>query len=194
MSPLAPKISKSDRTRSAILDAARQAFAEAGFEGATIRDIAHRAGIDPALVMRYFENKEGLFARATAFDLKLPNLADARTEDVGATLVAHFLDLWEDPKTGGALTILLRTSTSSAQAADRMGEIFAQQVKVALRQAAAPNELATRAALVSSQLLGFALCRYVLRLPPIAGLSREQIVQALAPTVRHYLAEPLRSP
>ena len=132
MRDLGPKPSKSDRTRSAILSAAREAFAEAEFEGATIRDIARRAGADPALVMRYFENKEGLFARATAFDLQLPDLRDVSIDDLGATLVAHFLDLWEDEISGGALTILLRSATSSREAADRVREIFSEQVEVRL--------------------------------------------------------------
>ena len=191
MSDSAAKLSKSDRTRSSILNAAREAFAEAGFESATIRGIAHRAGVDPALVIRYFENKEGLFARATAFDLKLPELADVSDDDLGATLVSHFLDLWEDKRSGGALTILLRTATSSQQAADRMREIFAEQVKPALTRAAAPGEFAIRAALVSSQLLGFALCRYVLRLPPAVNMPRKRVIKALAPTVRRYLVDAL---
>ena len=52
------------RTEAAILDAARALFAETGFERATIRAVASRAGVDPALVMQYFGSKEGLFAAA----------------------------------------------------------------------------------------------------------------------------------
>jgi AcrR family transcriptional regulator len=191
MNDSSPKPSKSDRTRSAILNAARAAFAETGFEGATIRDIARRAGADPALVMRYFENKEGLFARATAFDLRLPDLADVSADDLGARLVAHFLDLWESETSGGALTILLRSATSSREAADRVREIFAEQVESALKRAAPPGEFAVRAALVASQLLGFALCRYILGLPPAANMPRERVIATLGPTVRRYLVGPI---
>ena len=49
-----------------------------GYERTTVRDVAARAAIDPAMVMRYFGSKEGLFARATAFDLQLPDLTPGR--------------------------------------------------------------------------------------------------------------------
>jgi hypothetical protein len=35
--------------------------------------------------------------------------------------------------------------------------------------------------------MGFALCRYVLRLPPVIAMSRPEIVKWLAPTVQRYL-------
>src|SRR6266581_4742344 len=66
---------RSDTTKAAILAAARQHFAASGYERATIRAIAADAGIDPAMVMRYFGNKEKLFAAAAEFDLRLPDLA-----------------------------------------------------------------------------------------------------------------------
>ena len=71
------KTAKSQRTKAAILKAAQQLFADQGYERATVRDIAARAAIDPAMVIRYFGSKEGLFAQATAFDLKLPDLTVA---------------------------------------------------------------------------------------------------------------------
>jgi AcrR family transcriptional regulator len=45
-----------------ILDAALAAFAEAGYEGATIADVAQRAGVSPGLVVHYFRTKAELFA------------------------------------------------------------------------------------------------------------------------------------
>ena len=58
------KPTKSARTRSAILDAAQRLFAEHGYDGTTVRDIAAQASIDPAMVIRYFGNKDELFAQA----------------------------------------------------------------------------------------------------------------------------------
>ena len=48
-------------TREAILAAARDAFAERGYDKATIRQIAAGAVVDPALVHHYFGTKEQLF-------------------------------------------------------------------------------------------------------------------------------------
>ena len=38
------------------------------------------------------------------------------------------------------------------------------------------------------QMLGVALCRYVLALPPVTAMSRAEIEQQLGPTVQRYLA------
>ena len=92
-----PRPSKSDRTRAAILAAAQALFAEQGYERTTVRDVAARAEIDPALVIRYFGSKEGLFARAAVFDLALPDLSAADRAGFGRALVRHFLGIWEGP-------------------------------------------------------------------------------------------------
>src|SRR6478672_1714405 len=49
------------RSRRALLAAAAALFDERGYELATIRDIGERAGVDPALIARYFGGKEGLY-------------------------------------------------------------------------------------------------------------------------------------
>jgi hypothetical protein len=69
-----------------------------------------------------------------------------------------------------------------------MRSIFATQVTAALGPA---EDAPARAGLVASQLLGMALCRYVLRLPPIVALDAETLVDALGPTVQRYLTAPL---
>src|SRR5215468_3816625 len=86
---------RSDATRAAILAAARHRFATDGYERATIRAIAIEADIDPAMVMRYYGNKERLFAAAAEFDLRLPDLARIPRTGYGRALVRHFVDRWE---------------------------------------------------------------------------------------------------
>src|SRR2546422_10073377 len=88
-------VRRSERTKAAILEAAREQFAASGYERATIRAIAAAAGIDPAMVMRYFGTKEKLFAAAAEFDLRLPDLAAVPRGTVGSVLVGYFLDRWE---------------------------------------------------------------------------------------------------
>ena len=78
MNDAAKKPGKSDRTRAAILEAARELFATEGYERATVRDIAAKAAIDPALVIRYFGSKEALFVRAADIELRMPDLARQR--------------------------------------------------------------------------------------------------------------------
>ncbi|WP_338696537.1 TetR family transcriptional regulator [Streptomyces sp. Q6] len=176
---------RSDATRAAILGAARERFAADGYERATIRAIARDARIDPSMVMRYFGNKEGLFASAVTLDLKLPDPAGIAREEIGRTLVGHFLALWEENE---VLTALLRVGTTNQAAAERMqGVLRDQLIPVARKVCPDPEQAPARAALGASQVLGLALTRYVLRFPASVAMSREEIVDWLGPTVQRYL-------
>ncbi|QIJ62704.1 TetR family transcriptional regulator [Streptomyces sp. JB150] len=187
-SPDSPRARRSDATRTAILDAARERFASDGYDRATIRAIARDAGIDPSMVMRYYGNKEGLFAAAVAVDLRLPDLAGVAGAEVGRAAADHFLDVWEGNE---VLTALLRVGVAHQAGTERLHGVFREQLlPFARRFCPDPEQAPVRAALVASQLLGLALTRYVLRLPPAAGLSREEIVAWLSPTLQRYLTEP----
>ncbi len=181
------KTAKSERTRATILKAAQALFAEFGYDRTTVRDIAARAAIDAALVMRYFGSKDELFARATVVDLKLPDLARLTPPQFGDALIRHFLDLWEGPSSNGSLTILLRASASNEEIAAKTRSVFAGQVMPMLAQVADRAEFATRAGLISSQLLGLALCRYVLKVPPVVAMTPGQIVTGVGPALQRYI-------
>ncbi|GAB3981995.1 TetR family transcriptional regulator [Actinoallomurus acanthiterrae] len=179
---------RSQESRAAILAAARRRFAADGYERATVRAIAADAGIDPSMVIRYYGSKEGLFAAAVDLDLRLPDLASIPPDQVGEIFVRHFFELWEGEGPGEVLTVLLRSAVTNDGAAERMRTVFATQVATALGSG---EDGPTRAALVASQLLGAALCRYILRLPPIVALDVDTLVAELAPTVQRYIGAPL---
>ncbi|MFF6778635.1 TetR family transcriptional regulator [Streptomyces sp. NPDC012637] len=176
---------RSDATRAAILDAARERFAADGYERATIRSIARDAGIDPSMVMRYYGNKEGLFAAASTIELELPELGSLPARHAGAALVTHFLDRWERDD---VLTGLLRVGVTNEAGAERMQRLFAEQIgPVVAGVCPDPADAPRRAGLVASQILGMALARYVLRLGPLVEMGREDVVAWLGPTVQRYL-------
>jgi AcrR family transcriptional regulator len=175
---------KSIRTRQSIEDAARNLFAANGFERTTVREIGARAGIDPSMIIRYFGSKDALFAAVAAPDLRLPDLGRVSREAIGESLVRHFLDLWEGEQSGGGLPVLLRSAASNEAAAARLREIFREQVFPAVARAGSPADAAARAGLVASQLLGLALCRYILKLPPLVALSPDEIVRAVGAAVQ----------
>ncbi|GAB2441865.1 TetR family transcriptional regulator [Nocardia tengchongensis] len=178
---------RSDATRAAILEAARRRFAEDGYRKATIRAIAADAGIDPSMVMRYYGNKDGLFDAALDVDLALPDLGAADPDSVGGLLAARFLELWEQPPTSDILLTLMRSALTDEAVAERTRRIFAQQLMPAVLRFGDPADAPHRAGLIASQILGLALCRYVLRLPPVVALTQEQIVAEVGPTVQRYL-------
>jgi AcrR family transcriptional regulator len=181
----APKVRRSDATRALILSAARERFAADGYERATIRAIADDAGVDPALVMRYYGNKAGLFAAAVDLDLRLQNVPTLPRGEVGEALIRHFLERWEGDD---ILQALLRTAATNESAAERMRLVFAKQIApMIVRLSDDAKSAPHRAGLVASQLMGFALCRYILRLPPVIAMRRAEIVKWLAPNLERYL-------
>lgn len=185
MSDSPPRKTKSDRTREAILQAARRLFSQKGYDGTTVRDIAAAAAIDPAMVIRYFGGKDTLFARAADIDLQLPDLSALPRDAVGEALVRHFLSLWEGDG-ASALPIALRSAASNELAAERLREIFATQVAPAIARLAGPDTPAV-AGLVATQILGLAFTRYVLKLPPVVALPRERLVLEVGRSIQGYI-------
>ena len=179
------------QAREAILDAARRRFAAQGFEGATMRAIARDAGVDPALVAYYFGSKSGLFLES----LRLPvNPADAiagllaeGADDLGARLVTRFLEVWDDPVSGGPVIDVLRTISSRPEL---LGEFLERQIVPRFAAAIEGPDAKLRATAVATQMLGLALARYILRLEPLASAPPPAVVALIAPTLQRYLDGP----
>src|SRR5699024_7200429 len=97
-----------EESKEAIVSAARAEFASSGYERATIRTIAARAGIDPAMVIRYFGSKRALFSASIEVDLGVESIeVPSAREHLGGALVRHVVSRWEGDHT---LRILLRTA------------------------------------------------------------------------------------
>ena len=183
---------RSDQTRAAILAAARRRFAADGFERTTIRAIAADAGIDPSMVMRYYGSKDGLFSAAADLDLQLPDLASVPREQLGETLVRHWVERWEGGSSDELLIVVFRSAITNEAAAERLRTVFGAQVAKAIATIVDDRaEAATRAGLVSTQMLGLALCRYILRLAPVVALDLDTLIATVSDTVQRYLTGPL---
>lgn len=179
------KVRRSDRTRAAILAAARERFAADGYAKATIRAIAAQAGIDPSMVMRYYGSKEKLLAAAADFALELPDLTAIPATEWGGLLARHLVRRWERDDT---LVALLRVAATHQAAAERARAIFANQVAPLVASIEPdPALAAVRAGLLATQMLGLAFSRYVLELPPVVALTADEVAAWLAPVLQHYL-------
>ena len=175
---------KSERTKAAIAEAARNLFARQGYERTTMRDIAAAASTDPSLIIRYFRSKDDLFSAVAEPELGLPELGNVRPSKMGVTLVAHFLDQWEG---GSGLPVLLRSAASNEAAARQLQKIFVEQVFPIVLSAGKRENGAERAGLVASQLIGLAMTRYILKLPPVVAMDRELIIRELGKTIQRYV-------
>lgn len=184
---------RSANTRHAILEAARSAFASHGYDRTTIRAVASSAGVDASMVMRYFGSKAGLFTAASTADLQPPDLCAVPESERGEVLVRHLIKRWEDPASGDKLMLLLRTAATSDDVAEQLQAVLGQLITgpIAGTGTTDPDE---RSAFIQAQMLGVALCRYVLRQEPLASMPISQVVAAVAPSVQAYLENPTAAP
>ncbi|MEV0388418.1 TetR family transcriptional regulator [Nonomuraea sp. NPDC050643] len=185
-----PFTERSAATRTAILSAARKLLIERGYEAMTIRAVAAQVGVDPSMVMRYYGSKAGLFGAAVDVDLRLAEVDRPPLDRLGEVLVRHFLARWEGGLSDDVLILLLRSASTNPMAAERMREVFETQIAAFVGRITKAPDAAYRAGLVSTQLLGLALTRYVLGFPPMAGADPETLVRDIGPVVQHYLVGP----
>jgi AcrR family transcriptional regulator len=178
---------RSEGTRRAILSAARAAFAARGYERTTIRAVAAGAGIDASMIMRYFGSKAGLFTAAATMDLDVPDLRQVPDGQRGELLVRYLVDRWEDTASDDELILLLRTAVTSEDVAAQLQSTLGQLITAPVA-ALGGDRAAERGGYIAAQLLGLALCRYILRQEPLASLPASQVVAAVAPSVQRYLA------
>jgi AcrR family transcriptional regulator len=180
--------------RDDIIRAARETFAEEGYDGTSLRAVARAAGVDAALIHHYFDGKAGLFIAAMAlpFDPRQVQLgADAASPSTlpGAAVVEGFLTMWDLAEgTGSSFVSCVGAMAASPDVADAMREFVRDRVWQHIRPIDGESEETTdaRRALVASQLMGLAYARYVLRVPPISTASPSEIGRWVGPTLERY--------
>jgi len=187
-------------TREAILAAAREAFAERGFDRTSIRAIATSAGVDPALVHHYFGTKDELFLATVQAPMDpatlLPEVLNGPVDGMPERMLRAFLSAWDHPVTGAAALALIRSGLQHDWSARLLRELLTTRIlrRVMGTLPIDPAEVPLRGALVASQMIGLAMIRYVLKLEPLASADHETVTAAIAPNVRRYLFEPLKLP
>jgi AcrR family transcriptional regulator len=153
-------------TRQALLEAARDLFATAGYDATTVRAVAERAGVNQALLFRYFGNKEGLFAEAV-LEQAMALLTDGPGDDLlERTLAAVLADAEHGPE---PLMAVLRAAGSAKVAEDvreRLGSAYSAAF-ASLVDTDDPDDARVRADLLLAWLLGISLMRGPLRAGPL---------------------------
>ena len=182
-------------TREAIAEAARRQFAELGYDRATLRGIAGEAGVDAALVVRFYGSKDGLFQEVMALPPAVAEafagLTDGPKATVGRRLAEVIVGMLENPRSRSIVVGRIRSASSHPDAAALVRETVTRDVG-RLVAALTDDEPETRAGLVGSQVVGLALARYVVQVEPLASLPAVDVIEYIAPTLQHYLVEPLR--
>lgn len=185
-------------TRGEIVEAAKRVFAAKGYDGASLRGVAREAGVDPALVHHYFDGKAALFVAAMAlpFDPRQVKEHAASSEYSGARTIEGFLTMWDRAEgTGSSFSSCMSAMAASPNVADAMREFVNERVWSVLRHKEGESEALKRrrTSMVSSQLMGLAFARYLLRVPPMSTASPKQIARWVGPTLDRYVTGPLES-
>jgi AcrR family transcriptional regulator len=188
-------------TRGEIVEAAKRVFAAKGYDGASLRAVAREARVDPALVHHYFDGKASLFVAAMAlpFDprsvLKQEDSAvSTSTMSVGTMVVTGFLTMWDHAEgTGSSFASCVAGMAASASVADAMREFVAERVwnTSSVNEGESDATTRQRRALVSSQLMGLAFTRYILRVPPVSTAAPADIARWAGPTLDRYMVGPI---
>ena len=183
-------------TRAEIITAARQAFTEEGYNQATLRGIARRAGVDPALVHHYFTDKPQLFVEAMQLpaDPQQVQQEAATPHDLpaGERLVERFLAQWEagDGPGSASFVSVAQAVAASPQAASAIREFVADRIRLTVPADEDPALSRRRRALVSAQLFGIAWHRYVMQVEPLASATRAEVARWAGPAIDPYLSRP----
>ena len=179
-------------SREAVLAAARARFASEGYEKTTLRAIARDAHVDPSMVLYLFGSKADLFRESLQliFDTQVlaSAIAGGEEPDIGTRMVRAYLTIWESPDSGPTMVTMLQSATSNSDAHEAFRGFMQSYVLTAVSGALGGDEHARlRALLAASQLVGTAVLRYIMKIPPLATLSGDELVRLIAPTVTRYL-------
>jgi AcrR family transcriptional regulator len=186
-------------TREAILDAARRAFAERGYQQATIREVAGIAGVDPALVHHYFGTKQDLFVAAVEipvnpFEAFVALVSEEGLETLGERLLGLFLSVWDHPDQHSPMLALIRSAVSEERAAAMLREFITEEILGRIARELGTPDATLRTNLVASQLVGLIMARYVIRIEPLASTPAPVLVAAIGPTLQRYITGDIGGP
>lgn len=168
-----PRRRDASTTRAALLAAARKLFVERGYDRTTVRDIASSAGVNQALLFRYFGSKDALFVNAMTCHSE-----ELLAETPAAELVAQVLARVFGPDVPSAddnpLQALLRSGANEQTAVlfrDHLGARY-REVLASLTDA---DDAELRADLVLAWLLGLAMLKQVLDHRPLCDADPRQV-------------------
>lgn len=182
-------------TREEILAAARKCFGKRGYDGTSLRAVAAKAGVDPALVRRFYGSKEGLLVAALIVtfrpDEDVAEVLSGDLDTLGDQIIGYTLSVWEQAPSREMLVGMIRSACTNERAAKLLRDFFAGQILARIAGALSDKEAELRASAIGSQIVGLAFYRYVLKVEPIASASPDSLRAMFGPTLQRYLTGPL---
>jgi AcrR family transcriptional regulator len=171
----APKRRDRAATRTALLEAARRRFAEQGFDGTGVREVAADAGVDATLIFRYFGSKQDLFAEAVQTEVP----EDLGEPGAGPAALAETMvrDVVLEDRAGPGehpLLVMLR-SAGRPEVRALLREEVCDRYLADLESRFEGDDADLRAELVGALLLGMGVMRSVVASPVLAAAEPDRV-------------------
>jgi AcrR family transcriptional regulator len=181
------------RTRQLLLDAARRRFAEDGYAATTVRDIAEDAGVNVALISRYFTSKEGLFEAclSTAGEELRRSTGDVGLDQLPAAIAQHIAGV-PAGSVAGQLALLLRSSGDERADRIRLEALRSSAGRLAALAGGDDLGLMLRAEVVLAAAIGIALLRTT-AIEPLSSAGVDELTEPLRDLIGALLADRERS-
>ena len=143
------------------------------------------------MVHHYFGNKEQLFVAAMELPLNpadmIGPLLQGDRDRLGERLLRTFLSVWDSEGMRAPMLAMIRSAVQEDQAATMMREFIQGVIVARAIETLDVDHVQWRASLVSTQVLGLAIARYIIKVEPLASAEPDEVVAAIAPTVQRYL-------
>jgi AcrR family transcriptional regulator len=171
-----------DPGRTAILRAARKAFARQPYNTVTLRGIAADAGVSAALIVKHFGSKEALFERVADFSEAAELLLAAADEELGRHAVLTLVNYRRENSADLLVRVVFAAGMGDERALIR--EHFREQVTRAFAARLTGPDTGLRAGLITAHLLGLGAAMAIDRTGLIATAEPETIADLYAPAVQ----------
>lgn len=190
-----PKSSRGD-ARQAIAKAAADEFSDRGYDATSMRGIARRAGVDPALVHHYFESKAALFAEAVRLPVRPDRIVrralDAPLDRLGESIASTVLTAWEDPRIRPIGITLLKSVIGGSAAGSLLRQFMVRELGSAITgkltaEGIESAEAELRSSLVLSQMAGVLIIRHVVALEPLASAPLPEVIARTSLSVQRHI-------
>lgn len=174
------------QVRERIRTCAREEFIERGYDGATIRAIARRAGCDSALVTYYFDSKQKLFRDCMNLPLDpaaevIRLLADG-PDGLVRRILDYAVDIYEQRLTADTMFALMRALMTDAATLRRFRTYIRTDIIDRVGDYLGADErFGEQVAITLSTMYGIATMRYIVKLEPIASLPRQEFIDLVEP-------------
>lgn len=184
--------------RAALIDAARAAFAAGGYARSTLKGVAAAAGVAPAVLKQYYDNKEQLFAAMLRLPYDpasaVPALLAPGIEGLGERLVRLTFATLGDEEVRSNLESLIRAGGAAGRAAPELGHLLGsltEYIELSLVDRVVNSiglpDARMRGALIASYLIGVGAGRYLIKIPPLDSAEEDTVVRMVAPTIQALL-------